>query len=79
MKDHTIKTKRTRRAHVLLPKNNFIVGLGSVLNLAGRYFEYKYSKSEEEADYNALRSDWENIGDDIRKSEAKFNEDLCLK
>ena len=66
----------------LLPKNNFFVGLGSVLNLAGSYFEYNYSKSEKEADYKAIYSDWQNIGNDFRKSKEKFerdnNDKLCL-
>lgn len=49
----------------LLPKNNFFVGMGSVLNLAGNYFEYNTSSSEVEADKKALYSDWWNVGNDI--------------
>lgn len=67
----------------LLPKNNFWVGMGSILNLAGSYFEYNYSKSESEADLKALTSDWENVGEDIRNSERDFEKKnkhkLCLK
>lgn len=61
------------RTDFLLPKNNFWVGLGSVLNLAGSYFDYNYSMTENEADYRALKSDWENVGEDIMLSEQKFN------
>ena len=67
----------------LLPKNNFWVGMGSILNLTGSYFKYNYSKSDNEADLKALISDWDNIGEDIRKSKNSFEKKnkhkLCLK
>lgn len=67
----------------LLPKNNFWVGMGSILNIAGSYFEYNYSKSDNEADLKALTSDWDNVGEDIRKSKISFEKKnkhkLCLK
>ncbi|MBA3986470.1 MAG: hypothetical protein H0X63_07870 [Flavobacteriales bacterium] len=66
----------------LLPKNNFWVGMGSILNLAGNYFEYNYSKSDNEADLKALTSDWNNVGEDIKKSKINFEKKkhkLCLK
>lgn len=67
----------------LLPKNNFWVGMGSVLNLAGSYFEYNYSDSGKEADFNAIMSDWKNIGEDIKGSKEKFEnkhkQQLCVK
>lgn len=67
----------------LLPKNNFWVGMGSILNLADSYFEYNYSKSESEADLKALTSDWDNVGEDIRNSNRNFEKKnkhkLCLK
>lgn len=56
----------------LLGKNNFWVGLGSVLNLQGAYFEYNNSKSGNEADNKALYSDWQNVGNDIEKAINKF-------
>ncbi len=70
------------RLSFLLPKNNFLVGLGSVLNISGAYFKYNYSKSEEQADFKAIYSDWENIGEDFKLSKEKFEKDnsdkLCL-
>lgn len=56
----------------LLGKNNFWVGLGSILNLQGTYFEYNNSKSDNEADNKALYSDWQNVGNDIEKAINKF-------
>jgi hypothetical protein len=68
MKKRSIKYKTDH----LLPKNNFWVGLGSILNIAGSYFDYNYSKSGYEADLKALMSDWENIGEDICNSKITF-------
>lgn len=73
------KKKANFGTDFLLPKNNFFVGLGSVLNLAGAYFNYNYSKSGKEADYNAMYSDWKNIGEDFKVSKETFeksNKDL---
>lgn len=76
------KKKAKYRTDFLLPKNNFLVGLGSVLNIAGTYFTYNNSKSEKEADSKALYSDWKNIGNDFRLSKRKFEKEnkgkLCL-
>ena len=41
--------------------------MGSVLNISGRYFEFNYSKSPQEADFNALASDWNMVGQDFRQ------------
>jgi hypothetical protein len=57
--------KNRFRTDFLLPKNNFFIGMGSVLNLKGNYFEYNTSKSDLEADRNALFSDWWNVGNDM--------------
>lgn len=77
------KIRKLYSTDFLLPKNNFWVGLGSVLNLSEAYFEYNYSKSDREADFNALYSDWQNIGNDIEKSTRKFEtenlQELCPK
>jgi len=68
------KCVKIRKTDFLLPNNDFIVGWGSVLNLLGSYFEYDYSKTPNEADLKALESDWQNIGEDIRKSFEKIEE-----
>ena len=77
------KLTKIRKTDFLLPNNNFVRGWGSVLNLLGSYFEYNYSNSSKEADLKALESDWQNIGEDIRKSVEKVkcvnkSEDICL-
>lgn len=82
-----IKNMRNRgrkdRTDFLLPRNNFVVGMGSVLNIAGKYFDYNYSRTGLEADYKALYSDWANVGKDINDAkedfEKKYSRDLCPK
>lgn len=66
------KRNKIRKTDFLLPNNNFLIGLGSVLNIVGSYFEYNYSSSSEEADLKALESDWQNVGGDIKESIANF-------
>lgn len=66
----SVKKNMNRRKGTcsLLPRNNFMIGLGSIMNLRGSYFGYSYSKTAQEADEKALRSDWEAVGEDISSS-----------
>ncbi len=59
------RTKRFLKTAYLLPKNDFFIGMGSVFNIPGSYFNYYYSSTSKEADQNALQSDWSNVGRDI--------------
>lgn len=63
------------RTDFLLPKNNFLVGIGNTLNIYGFYFEYNYSKTGQKADDKAIFSDWNNIGEDIKTAEKEFKKD----
>ena len=47
--------------------STFVIGMGSALNIGGNHFQYNRSATPEEADKIALESDWEVIGQDIRK------------
>ena len=49
----------------LVSKGSFMGGAGSVLNLSGTCFFYNSSVSPKEADERAIRSDWEQTGNDI--------------
>jgi len=51
----------------LVPSGGFLVGMGTVLNLSGRYFPYNNSNTVSEADAKALGADWGVIGNDFRK------------
>ena len=59
--------KRIDKTTFLLPKNNFWIGLGTVLNLFGLYFIYNYSETSEEADTQAMICDWVMVGNDFKK------------
>lgn len=64
------------RTCFLLPKNDFFVGMGTVLNVAGDYFDYNYSENGHNADSKAIKSDWFNVGSDIKialKKAEKLN------
>lgn len=73
------KRKTEYKTDFLLPKNDFLVGLGSVLNIAGSYFDYNYSKSAVDADKKALISDWMNVGDDFKSSKKIFEKENSKK
>lgn len=44
---------------------SFLSGAGTVINLAGNYYEYNVSASDCEADYNAIKNDFDMIGQDM--------------
>jgi len=54
----------------LIPRGSFAVGAGSIMNIAGVYFVYNTSSSEEDADARAIYNDWRIVGQDIEKALA---------
>jgi len=67
----------------LFDKTGFLRGIGSIFDFCGDYYEFNTSKTAEEADKKALKSDWQNVGEDIKVAEKKFknefSKELCLK
>lgn len=59
------------RTDFLFPESSVVIGMGSVLNISGRYYDFNYSATEEEADRKAIASDWGMVGQDI---EAKIEQ-----
>lgn len=59
-------TKSTKRTDFLLPKAGFWEGLSNVFNVFGTPPKFKTSESGFEADYKAIKSDWEMVGEDFR-------------
>ncbi len=57
-------------------KNNIIAGIGSVVDLFGIQSSNRYDDSTDEgdasADYNALKSDWAAIGNDMSQAMELF-------
>lgn len=77
-----MKKKQMFRSDFLFPDTDFVTGMGSVLNIAGSYFDFASSKSENIADLKALRSDWGVTGQDIEAafhecSEEKNTKEIC--
>jgi hypothetical protein len=54
----------------LVPRMTWLTGAGTLLNLAGQYYGYNISATEEEADARALFSDWSMVGQDLRNAGA---------
>jgi len=62
--------------NLLCPKPSFILGLATVLNIKGSFFDFNYSDSEEEADFNALKSDWAMVGQDLFNSMESVKKEM---
>jgi len=50
----------------------FWEGVSRLVDFGGLLKDYNYSSSDQEADYRALLSDWEAIGDDLLSAYRKF-------
>lgn len=59
----------------LFPTSSFILGVGSIMNIAGGYYDYNSSETPIDADFKALKSDWLVVGKDIKSSIENFKED----
>lgn len=57
-----------KRTDFLFPKRNFWTGFSSILNVFGEPNKFKTAKTGADLDSWALRSDWEMVGQDIRKA-----------
>ncbi len=58
-------SKKKYRTDFLFPKSNFWIGMGSIMNVRGSYFEFNYFRTDEEADSKAIEADWGVIGQDL--------------
>lgn len=55
---------------------SFLTGMGSVLSIGGNYYKLKQFKNNNRTDIEALWSDWNVIGDDIRSAAKHFNKEI---
>lgn len=60
------------RTDYLFPSPSFLIGVGSIFNICGNYFEYNLSETDLQADLRALLSDWLVIRKDFELAEKKF-------
>lgn len=63
-----------RYAGLLYANPSFTEGMARILDFGDTLTEYNYSRSAEEADANAIRSDWRAIADDLERSIAEIRE-----
>ena len=56
----------------LFSTNDFIIGAGSAINLAGNYYDFNGSESAAEADERAIRNDFSMIGQDLCEATENF-------
>ena len=56
--------RKKYRTGFLFNATNSLVGMGSVLNIAGNYFSFNGSRTGEEADRKAIENDWGVNGQD---------------
>lgn len=63
-----------REFYKLNARPSFLEGVARLFDFSGWLNQYNYSDSEEEADYRALESDWQNVGEDIRQAIRKYQQ-----
>ncbi len=63
----------------LFANPSFIEGVASVVDLGATLQKYNTSDTDNEADSEALKNDWSAIGDDLRFSIKKYEQQLAKK
>jgi hypothetical protein len=71
-----MKKNKSYRSDFLFTTPSFLIGAGSVLNIAGNYFSFNYSSSDRQADTKAISSDWGVVGSDIEKASDAIPQNL---
>jgi hypothetical protein len=72
-------SKKKYRTDYLFPKSNFLIGMGSVLDLSGSYYTFNISETEKEADRKAIESDWGMVGQDMKQAMGVSCKDINTK
>ena len=60
------------RSDILFATPSFLGGLSSVLDLGSTLTQYNTSSTPAKADANAIRADWEAVGNDLRTAMAQY-------
>lgn len=68
--------KRRFYSTFLVTTPSFWIGAGSVMNVAGNYYEFNDSPNEQDADKGALASDWGMVGQDFSFACNKIKREL---
>jgi len=60
----------------LFARPSFLEGVSRIFDLADTLNEYNGSVTPEEADYLALLSDWQTVGDDLRSAISAYKQEI---
>jgi len=72
----SMNKKNKYRTDFLFATPNFLMGAGSIFNIAGNYYEFNSSSTGELADSKALECDWLMVGQDMNEALDKYQEEL---
>ena len=65
-------------ANKLFAEPSFLEGVSSVLDISGELHKtYNASQTGSEADRKALQNDWRAVGDDLKASISKYEQELA--
>lgn len=64
------------RTDFLFSTPTILSGAGTVINLAGDFYNFNTSKSPQEADCLAIKNDFGVIGQDIKKAVSEFEKQV---
>lgn len=72
------RIKQRYNTDFLFPKQDFMMGLGSVFSISGNYYKYNYSSNP---DSKAIESDWGVVGQDLKSviNQEEQNKNRKLK
>ena len=63
----------------LYARPSFWDGIARLFDFGGLLNQYNYSKSGKEADFRAIQSDWEYVGQDIYKAIEEYDNQISKK
>lgn len=64
-------TKSNNVTDFLFATPNFLTGAGTVMNLAGSFYQFNVSSTSDEADSLAIKNDFYIIGNDLKDAISK--------
>ena len=67
-----LETSLTFRLFQKRNTSPFIEGMASILDASGPERIYNYDNTDAEADANSIRSDWTQVGEDLRTAMLKY-------
>lgn len=62
----------TEHIYRLFSQPSFVEGMARLFDFGGKLNNYNYSETEDEADFNAIYSDWQTVGQDMLFAFEKF-------